>query len=249
MGIVNFLKKINNIPLPLTIKHYFVPSTPVKSIDSPEDWDILRTADSHFVIYDNREDWLKVAEGKLKQDGHSGSFLRFSEEVSRFVKERGIKSVFSVGVGVGGLEYQIKKKYPEIKITCSEYAPKSVELLKKVFTEADSIIQFDIKDKWPNFGDDELVLMYRVDPHLTDMEWKKLFSTINAKHILFIPNTFLTVKSLVNRYINRLKNLNKKFVFSGYVRSKEGYKSFWKGSFKNEEINFYGNTGFYLNKK
>lgn len=102
MGIINFLKRINNIPFPLTIKHYFAPSVPVKSIDSPEDWDILRTEDSHFVIYDNRDEWLKVVEGKIKQDGHSGSFLRFSEEVSKFIKDNGFKSVFSVGVGVGG---------------------------------------------------------------------------------------------------------------------------------------------------
>ena len=58
-----------------------------------------------------------------------------------------IKSLFSVGVGGAGLEYQIKKIKPELELICSEYSQLNVDLLKKVFWECDSIMLFDITSK------------------------------------------------------------------------------------------------------
>lgn len=54
---------------------------------------------------------------------------------------------FLLALVEAGLEYQIKKNLPEIKLTCSEYSIVNLEFLKKVFTECDNIIFFDIKDK------------------------------------------------------------------------------------------------------
>lgn len=241
---------INSIPFPFTLKHFYVSDVDVKSIDSPNDWDILRTQDEHFSISENRNEWLRAVEGKLsrangdiKKDGHSGSFIPFSKDVIEFIRSKGFKRVFSVGVGIGGLEYQIKKNMPEIEMVCSEYAPKSVEMLKKVFTEADKIIEFDIKDEWGVIDKDTLVIMYRIDPHLTDKEWIRLFKTIPAENVLFIPNAFLTIKLAIKELWNRNKG-----VFSGYVRTKKGYIFLWKKSFNFVEIPFSGNSGFYLKK-
>lgn len=238
-----------NIPFKLTIKHFYIPSIDIKQINSPEDWDLLRVNDGAFSISEDRQEWLRAVEGKLsrangdvKKDGHSGSFIEFSNEVVEFIREKGFKKIFSVGVGIGGLEYQIKKQL-NLYVTCSEYAPKSVELLKKVFTEADEIIQFDIKDKWPEIKDDTLVIMYRVDPHLTDEEWDYLFKTIPANNILFISNAFLTPKLFVKEFLKR-----KKGVFSGYIRTKQGYINMWNKYFNYKEIKFKGNNGFYLFK-
>lgn len=239
-----------NIPFQLTIKHYHTPRIKVSDINSIESWDILRTEDAAFSIPSDRNEWLKAVEGKLKskngdvvKDGISGSFIPFSEDFISFVKEKGFKKIVSVGVGVGGLEYQIKKNIPNIYVSCSEYAPKSVEMLKSVFHEADEIKMFDIKDKWEECGEDTLVIMYRVDPHLTDKEWKQLFKTIPAKHILFTPNAFLTPRLLLRELKKRGKGL-----FSGYVRTKKGYIGLWDKFFKYEELPFTGYTTFYLHK-
>lgn len=248
--IIPFLKYINSIPFPFTIRHYYAPAINLKHIDTPEDWDLLRLHDDHFTISESREEWLKSAEGLVKKDGQSGAHLKFSDDVANYIKKMpNIKHVFSVGVGGGGLEYQIKKKLPYIKLTCSEYAPKSVEMLKKVFIEADEIIEFDIKKQWPKISDDTLVIINRVEPHLTNAEWKDVFKKCGAKNVLFIPNTFVTIRGIFNRIFSRIKNWKKNYVFGGHLRSKMGFISFWEDIYDYTEINFYGYTGFLLNKK
>src|SRR3989344_4365726 len=136
------LRYVNSIPVSLTIKHFYPLS---RSLDSRESWDILRQSHPHFSISPEREEWLKAAEGEVKKDGQDGGFIQRAKDVVSVIDKLGVASVFSLGVGGAGLEYQIKKMRPNIKLVCSEYSRVAVERLTKVFKEVDTVVLFDMK--------------------------------------------------------------------------------------------------------
>lgn len=262
---IDFLKYINSIPLPFTIKHYeefgnLDVSLKDNELNSPESWDVLRETHTHFSVANNREEWLKASEVLIKKDGQDGGLKKRAKDIVNLIEKNKIQQIFSVGVGGGGLEYQIKKIIPQIKMICSEYSKSNINLLKNVFVECDKIIFFDVKKSdWRISTDDVgaeklLCLLYRVDPHLTDLEWKIVFSKMSdsgIKNILFIPCSLLTMKSVINRFLRRLKWLIKgrKYSFSGYLRTRKRFISFWNDLYNHKEYDFGGLNGFLLNKK
>jgi hypothetical protein len=261
----DYLRAINNLPIRLTIKHEETFGTGTAGLiggelDSPEAWDMLRRSHPHFSVSSDREEWLQACEAKIKKDGQDGGLLVRAQMIAELLHKKRANAVFSVGVGGAGLEFQIKKLLPEIRVVCSEYAPENVELLRAVFTEVDEVIRFDMKGKdWspalPRTNGEKIVtLMYRVDPHATDEEWRKIFENMHAAgvvDILYIPCGFLTLRSLFQRkwriFRQRLKGA--RFVFSGYLRTRKAFESYWAGLYRAEVGNFAGYVGFYLQKE
>lgn len=260
------LKYINSIPFPLTIKHYqtFGYSTSFfkdKKLDSSQSWDALRTTHPQFSISSNRKEWLLASEAQVRKDGQDGGLSKRAEDVNKLLQRENIKTLFSVGVGGAGLEYQIKKINPNINLICSEYAPTNVELLKNVFTEADEIIEYDIlggnwkdvKRKYFN-NDDYAVLMYRVDASFNDKEWRRIFVRLYAsgvKRVIFIPSSFLTLLSIFNRKVREFKWKRSKteVVFSGFLRTRSRFRSYWRDLYSDEQMEFGGIKGFLLTIK
>ena len=246
-----FLKYINSIPFQLTVKHYY----PLKrNLDSKESWDILRRSHPHFSISEDRGEWLEAAEGKVKKDGQDGGFIQRAREITELIDKLGIKSVFSVGVGGAGLEYQIKKAKPELKLICSEYSPVAVERLKKVFVEADSIVPFDMREySWQKFYAVDLVLMYRIDIELTNNDFLKMFKKMHEagiKNILIIICGHLTLRGLLNRFYQRFwwKIGGTNYAFAGHLRTIATFPPFWKNLYTGKELYFGGLKGFLLRK-
>ena len=140
MGFVKFLKHINSLPLPVTIRHYYIFDDATKNLkdnklDSLESWDYLRENHPRFSISENRQEWLLAAESKSNKDGQDGGLGQRAQDVVRILEDKVIETLFSVGVGGAGLEYQIKKNKPGIKLICSEYSSAALNVLKKVFVE------------------------------------------------------------------------------------------------------------------
>jgi hypothetical protein len=261
----NILKYINSIPFEFTIKHYqtfgktnaFLNNN---ELNSPESWDVLRKNHPQFSISQDRAEWLRACEAEVKKDGQDGGLKQRAIDVVGLIKKEGIKKIFSVGVGGAGLEYQIKKKSPEVRLTCSEYAPENVVLLRDVFLEADEIISFDVfRGDWDHInkkylGEDAVCLMYRVDASFNDTEWRSIFekmSLVGVKKILFIPSSFLTIRSIINRKLREFKwrFSDTPILFSGYLRSKNRFQSYWSCLYNESLFEFGGLKGFLLKLK
>lgn len=263
--IKSFLKYINSFPIPFAMKHYQVfgsSSALFKDgeLNSADSWDILRETHPQFSISKDRNEWLRACEVQVRKDGQDMGLARRAHDINLLLKQEGITHVFSVGVGGAGLEYQLKKINPELHLVCSEFAPKNVELLRGVFEEADDIIQFDIlAGNWTElkehyFPDNSICLMYRVDASFTDEEWQNIFKKMHESgihRILFIPSSFLTILSVVNRKWRELKWFIKKsaVIFSGYLRTKKKFKSYWEGLYSDKFYEFGGLKSFLLTLK
>ncbi len=259
------LHALNYPPVAFTIKHYQTfgdSSARLKDgkLDSAESWDVLREQHPHFSISDDRGEWLRAAELEVTKDGQDGGVRDRAGDIARLIEAKRITTVFSVGIGGGALEYQLKKLKPALRVIGSEYAPKNVERLKRVFLEADDIIPFDITSPdWSpalSRSPDErvLCLMYRVDPHFTDREWREVFERMHragVERVLYIPCGFLSLRSWFQRKRRewRWKRGGQSVVFAGYLRTKKMFERYWKGLYEAEESVFGGLHGFYLQKK
>ena len=248
---------LNSMPFPLTIRHYFPLE---RKLDSKEAWDILRQNHPHFSISEDREEWLKAAEGVVKKDGQDGGLIKRAGEIEGVIRENNIKSIFSLGVGGAGLEYQIKKIRPELRLVCSEYSPVAIERLQKVFKEADSIILFDMKNgDWASTVDKieparQLYLMYRIDIELTNSEFRKIFEKMfqaGVENILIILCGRLTLRGLMNRLYQRLiwKIRSTKYAFAGFLRTTSTFPRLWKNLYTSKELEFGGLKSFLLKRK
>ena len=258
---LKFLKYINSIPFNFTIRHYQIFGDEADKLkdgklDSPESWDVLRKLNPQFSVLQSREEWIKASEGKFKKDGQDGGLVTRASDIISLLNNKKVYNIFSVGCGGAGLEYQIKKQKPEIKLFCSEYAEENVSLLKNVFLEADLITQFDILNGNWNlykdfFGQEGVCIIYRVDASFDDETWRKIFEKLYSSkvtNVLFIPSPPLTIRSLINRKWREMKWFlnNNKVSFAGFVRSKKSMQSFWFGLYKEQEMKFGGLTGFWL---
>ncbi len=263
--IKKILKYINSIPFPLTIKNYQVfgdVTLKMKDaeLNSLEAWEVLRDEHPNFSVPEERKEWLLVNEEVVKKDGQDKNLIKRAKEISEILKREKIDTIFSVAVGVAGLEYHIKKILPEINIVCSEYTPKSVDILKKVFIESKDVIKFDVtKDNWSYIKEkyltqNSLCLIYRLDASFNDKEWRKIFENIynsDIKNVLFIPTGVLTILSIINRKKREIKwFLNKtKFLFCGYIRTQSQFERYWQGLYNQEIFELGGLKSFLLKKK
>jgi hypothetical protein len=261
--LIKFLKYINSIPFNFTIKHYqMFGDSRLKnnSLNFMESWDTLRSSNPHFSIPETREEWLSASEAKVVKDGQDKGLVSRAKDISVLFANKKINSVFSAGVGGAGLEYQIKKNLPGIKMVCSEYSPQNVSMLKKVFTECDDVILFDIlKGDWnfvkENYLKDanSVLIIYRLDAGFTNEEWRKIFESIHnagIKNVLYIPTGLLTLLSIWNRKKREIKwaMTRKPVSFAGHLRSKKKFQSFWRGLYGEEGLNPGGLQGFFLER-
>ncbi len=259
----DFLKYINSIPFGVTIKHYQNfggSSLKDNQLLSVESWDKLRESHPHFSVSDNRGEWLKAVHLEVVKDGQDKGLVKRAEDVVSLLRNKKIKKIFSVGVGGAGLEYNIKKISPDIKVYCSEYSEKNINTLKKVFVEADGFEVFDIlKGDWKNIKEKYLndknsaLLMYRLDAGFSNEQWRVIFESVydaGLDSIIYIPTTLLTLLSIWNRKKREMIwSLKKKPVsFAGYLRTKKGFKNFWLTLYKDQYFISGGLGGFFLER-
>lgn len=262
---IKLLKYFNSIPFCFTIKHYQVFGDSKKNLRdnalvSVESWDTLRENHPHFSISDKRDDWLKDVNLEVVKDGQDKGLIARSQDIVSLFKREKIKSVFSVGVGGAGLEYNIKKHMPELSVFCSEYSEKNVEVLKKVFVESGGVVVFDIiKGDWKAIknkyiqNSSNALLMYRLDAGFTNKEWREIFENIHkadVERVVYIPTTLLTAFSVFNRKKRELLWFIKKepVSFAGYLRTKKEFENYWEGLYEKEDYTFGGLKGFYLKR-
>jgi hypothetical protein len=251
------LRYINQMPFRFTIRHYFplseqAPSFAGIQLDTPEAWDAVRKSHPHFSTPETRDAW--IASLKERRDGQDSNTPYRAKDIAKIVREGHFTSMHSLGVGSAALEYYILQEVPKLDMVVSEYNEESVRRLQKVFPEAHPKL-FDIKSSsWGTTPDRHLVLIYRLDPHLTDNEWRQAFQRMydsGVQNVLFIPSKFLTVKNLIEELSMRMRARKNghPLSFAGYKRTQKAYEHSWTGLYDGPLINIGRLQGFLLNRR
>ena len=234
--------------------YYFGEKTDVigGNLIRPSSWDALRTADSgpqdDFSMPESRTAWEEKSLSNTV-------FARRADALTDFLKPR-CRRVYSYGVGCAFLEYLLKKRDPMLFLRCSDFTPRMIERLKKVFTEADEIVLFDmLSGAWDNGGPDCVHMFHRVDTEFNDQQWRDVFrrmSRAGVENVLFIPSEYLTVRRIV---VQKIKYFlyswtGRKMTFSGFLRTKEQFVSLVSEFYGIAQIVSIGDlTGLLLKRK
>ncbi len=139
--------------------------------------------------------------------------------------------IHSFGAGDARLEFLLKRENPSLQIKCSDFAPRGLERLKKVFVEVNEIVNFDmINGDWNEIDPESLCLFYRVDTELNDEQWRTVLGKMRysgIRSILFIPGQMVTLRRILHQQIKYVifRLMGKKMIFSGYMRTKNKFIS------------------------
>ena len=256
---IQLIRKLNQMPLPLTIENRYVPLSGEKiehksDLATGELWDHLREKHPNFHLPTDRAAWLKMCESATDKDGLDGRQEQRAADIVQLLKKGKFETLFSVGVGSAALEYLIKKQHPDIQLICTDSAPKNVKTLQQVFYECDQIYEFNLFDTdWEISGqpDKRLVLLNRLDSLFSNDQWRRIFRSMHSArivHVLFISSYILNLKGIYNiqKRLYRLKLLRKPTVFIGWLRTLNVYQRFWQGLYEHEILRLGGLTSFLL---
>jgi hypothetical protein len=251
------LRTINQLPFHFTIRHYFPLSEQDASfagvqLETPAAWDAVRKSHPHFTTPETRDAWM--ASFKEKRDGQDSNTPYRAKDIAKIVREGHFTSMHSLGVGSAALEYYILQEVPELDMAVSEYNEESVRRLQKVFPEAHPKL-FDIMTSpWGTVPEKHLVLIHRLDAHLTDAEWRQAFQRMydsGVQAVLFIPTKFLTIKNMFKELSMRMRATLRghSLSFAGYKRTQKSYEYSWTGLYDGPLINIGRLQGFLLKRR
>lgn len=238
-----------------TTKYYYYFAKKAKEVGhsllSKKSWDVVRIddhQDTPFSIPINRSAWIKKGLRSLEIAEHA-------KIIVELIKSMKLSKVVSVGVGCAWLEYNIKKIYPSLHLICTDFAPKTIQRLRELFLECDSIEEFDMLNGEWNSQESTLYLLHRVDTEFDNKQWKKIFSDMsysNVRYILFVPSGFLTWRIWVSekKKLLRHRMRRRQISFAGYLRTRDTFRILWMSQYNVKKELLIGKlSGFLLEKK
>lgn len=219
---------------PLALPHlYQFGDSPGASLRSAAAWDRLRHSHNEgFVIPTERDEWVRAAQQRT-------DLAERARRVAALVDKLEGRSLASYGVGVAHLEFHIATVAPDIRLLCSDFAPRSVAKLSEIFPEAE-IHHHDLR-AGPLPAD--VHLMHRIDTEFTTRQWRLIFRTFDGP-IIFIPAGLLNATEL-RTAIASLRSA-RRATWSGYSRTLPAMLHLWKGSGYQESLAVDGLEKLYL---
>jgi hypothetical protein len=189
------------------------------SLQSPASWDALRASDptGSFGFGASRQQWVAKAQSNPLLTAQA-------DQIVTLLRGWSAPRLVSVGVGTALLEYLIKSAMPEVILRCGDYAASSVEVLRTLFTDCQSIDVMDLRDPTWVADPAEVVLLNRVDMEIRDHEWAGTFSrlaSMKVQHIILIPCGLLTPLAVVREIRSVLAALRRRrrLARAGYLRT------------------------------
>ncbi len=245
---IALLRRLNSLPFEATVRHYYpLAKTPTgqQGVDltQAKGWDLVRATEGNFLIPEDRSIWLRMCETRITHDSAAGDLPSRAYDILDLLEKHEVQEqLFSFGVGLAALEYHIKRLRPSLRVYCSDYGIEAVSRLKQVFHECDGIVHFDlIKERFlqvfPQATTSAMVLIHRVDPHLTDNQWEQTFTRLAAdkvQWILFVPHRLLTLRYLLRskrqEAWHRARGIS--LALSGMVRTKRRWLRLWSNQYE-----------------
>ncbi len=199
----------------------------------PSAWDAARSLPGPFELPETRAEWeLGARRGDLRER---------ARDVANVARELGAASLCSHGVGTASLELNLHGVAPELQVTCTDFAPLTVERLRRLFPEAVVILR-DLVAPDPPIAD--LHLMHRLDAELDDDDWRSVFAGID-RPILFVPNVVLDLAGAAREAARRLVRRGS-LTEAGWFRNEAALRALWSRSHRDRPLTVSDSRAFLL---
>jgi hypothetical protein len=222
----------------LTIPHYFDFGADRPRVGGrlvhPGAWDAARDTEGPFGLPETRAEWeAKAADPAL---------MVRARDIAAIVREHGATRVGSYGVGTGVLELGLVRAAPELELTCTDYAPRTVERLQTLFSEA-RVIQHDLVADDPL--DADFHLLHRVDTEFTNPQLATILARFH-RPVLFVPSVLLTWRLVLREGLLRLRR--PRATRAGWLRSEAAFRALWDDGIRARDVTVGAARAFLLTR-
>lgn len=200
---------------------------------SPDAWDAVRQLPGAFRLADSREEWLEA--------GAAEPYPSRAAAAVEVLVSLGARTVCSHGVGTALLEQRLHLQAPELRLTCTDFAPQTIARLESLFEGVELVVS-DLRDGASLPAADAHV-MHRLDQELTREEWHGVFSRIAAP-VLFVPSEILTPRSAAKELARRA--LRPRATSAGLFRNEAALRDLWSQWHDDRRIVLADETAFVL---
>lgn len=198
----------------------------------PDSWDAMRDSDGSFGLPDSRIQW--------EQKAADGGVVARAVDIAAVARRMRARRICSYGVGTGLLELQLSRIAPELELLCTDYAPKTVERLSRLFREAE-VRSHDLRTDDPLEAD--LHVLHRIDTEFQDRELQRVLARF-VEPVLLVPAHLLDVRQLARELYLRFSS--RRTTHAGWVRTEAALRGLWEKTHNETRLSIGGALGFLL---
>jgi hypothetical protein len=204
----------------ITMRHYFDfgPERPLVGDDlvRAEAWDALRLESSGpFAMPDDRARLERAAD-------EQPALGERARAIDGELAKRGLRALASYGAGAGLLELWLQRVRPGQPLLLTDYAPRTVERLRRLFPAAD-VRAHDLLRDPPLEADAHL--LHRVDTELTNADWRDLLSRFGGETLVVAATEVATLPRLAAEVAGRLRR--RRLSRAGWLRTRDAFEALW----------------------
>ena len=204
----------------------------------PEAWDSLRLRTSGpFAIASDRDELERQA------DAHPEIRERI-RLVDDLLRERGARTVVSYGVGGAVPELWLLRVDPALRLTLTDYAPKTVERLQRLLPEA-KIRPHNLLCDPPLAGD--VHLFHRIDTELDNREWRGVYERFAGRTIVVVATEVVPGGEIPRRLWTSLRRRGE--TRAGWSRTASAFKSLWRRTHRGTHLDLLDLVGWVLDPR
>ncbi len=183
----------------------------------PEAWDALRTRIAGaFALARSPEELERVAKARPELAARARA-------IDRWLDGKGVGRLASYGVGGGVLEWWLSQLRPERDLVLADYAPETVERLRKLFPGTE-VHRRDLRADPPLDADAHL--LHRVDTELADAEWHDTLQRFARETLLVVATEVATPRRLANELLTRIRRRH--LTRAGWLRTRDAFEALWR---------------------
>src|SRR5207249_8373397 len=126
-------------------------------------------------------------------------------------------------------ELNLARLRPDLELVCTDFAPRTLERLCRLFPEAD-VRRHDLLCDPPLEAD--LHLFHRIDSELSNRQWRSVLPRFREP-ILLVATELLEMHSLLRE--RRLRS-SSTATAAGYIRTEAGLRSLWRRTHRDRKL-------------
>lgn len=200
---------------------------------TPEAWDAVRRLPGAFELEDSRQAWLEA--------GAAEPYPSRATAAADVFRRLGAGSVCSHGVGTALLEQRLHVHEPELRLTCTDFAPETIARLTRLFDGVELVVS-DLRDA-ASLPAADAHLMHRLDQELTREEWHDVFARLAAP-VLFVPSEILTPRSAAKELARRV--IRPRATNAGLFRNEAALRDLWSHWYDDDRVAFADEAAYLL---